>query len=35
VEAVDCTDSSGVTMMSVGALSGGGTSFTDTWEASS
>ena len=35
VMAVECNDSSNVTMMSPGILSGGGTSFTDTWIASS
>jgi len=33
--AVECNDSNNLTMMSPGVLSGGGTSFTDTWIASS
>jgi uncharacterized repeat protein (TIGR02543 family) len=33
--AVECNDSNNLTMMSPGVLSGGGTSFTDTWISSS
>jgi len=33
--AVECIDSNNLTMMSPGVLSGGGTSFTDTWISSS
>jgi uncharacterized repeat protein (TIGR02543 family) len=33
--AVECNDNNNLTMMSPGILSGGGTSFTDTWIASS
>ena len=35
VTAIECNDSSNNVMMSPGVLSGGGTSFTDTWIASS
>jgi hypothetical protein len=35
VMAVECNDGNNLTMMSPGILSGGGTSFTDTWIASS
>jgi hypothetical protein len=35
VTAIECNDSNNLTMMSPGILSGGGTSFIDTWFASS